>query len=211
MATEREEAEEMRQIARMMLQVQNVLAKVDLGSSSIGLEEVALHAKDVDLNSHKGSFATLHLRRPSHCSARLYASGSLVLNGAPTEHEAHLCTKKLARRVQRASSSDIRFRNFRVTNLLATASTGFAVDLEGMHSKHSDLCEWEPERTPGLVVSLGCARCIVHGSGKVSISGCRSFDKAVDVFATLYPLMQDSRKGKGTITEVSAAGTAVRA
>lgn len=190
-----EDESELKEIARMMLKTHNVLAKVELGSSSISLEEVALHAKDIEYDTRKGSFAAMYLKRPAYCSARLYSGGSLILNGAPSEMIAKQCTRKLARRVQKASSCDICFRNFRITNMLVAASCGFPIDLEGLHQQYSSVCDWEPERTPGLVASLNDARCIVHGSGKVSISGCRSFESAVNVFAKLYPMLQRFRKG----------------
>eukprot|EP00920_Eleutheroschizon_duboscqi_P040293 GHVT01096574.1.p1 GENE.GHVT01096574.1~~GHVT01096574.1.p1 ORF type:complete len:248 (+),score=45.83 GHVT01096574.1:131-874(+) len=129
--------------------IQNVIASVHLGCPDIDLRCVAVATRHVEYNPRKVNALVIRLRHPK-CTGLIFRSGRLMITGARSEADARLGGKIMARLVQRVNHPDVRFVNFRVENITATADCQVPVRLEGLANDHKEFCSYEPEIFAGM-------------------------------------------------------------
>ncbi len=79
---------------------------------------------------------TMKLRRP-YTTASMWSSGKVTCTGAQSEVDAKVAARRYARLLQKLGFN-IRFRNFRVVNVLGTCTLPFAIKITQFSQKHRD-------------------------------------------------------------------------
>lgn len=114
--------------------------------------------------------------------------GKMVVMGTQTETDLRLAARRIAK-IIKTIGFPVKFRNFKVVNMLATCDTGFPIRIEGNHTpqhfthlysigvhfKHALRSYYEPEMFPGLVYRPKNPKVtiMVFVSGKVRIFQAR--------------------------------------
>ncbi|XP_055388888.1 uncharacterized protein LOC129617871 [Condylostylus longicornis] len=177
--------------------IQNVIASVNL-STDLNLRLIAISARNAEYNPTKVNAVVVRVRNPK-CTGLLFRSGRMMVTGARSETDAHIGGKKIAKLCLKVGHPSLRFRGFKVENMIASADCGFPVRLEGLAHDHSSYCSYEPEMFSGLVyryhpLESYKAVLLVFVSGKVILTGCRTIDHVNQVFRAIFPVLSQYRK-----------------
>ncbi|TRY49818.1 TATA-box factor binding protein [Cryptosporidium tyzzeri] len=179
-------------------EIQNIIASVHL-QCELDLRMIAISARNAEYNPKKVNAVVMRLRDPK-CTGLLFRSGRLMITGARLENDAKLGGKKMAKICQRSGFPKVKFTNFKMENIIATADCKFPIRLEGLAYDHRDFCNYEPELFPGLVYryhpdnSPTKAVLLLFVSGKVIVTGCKNYQEICNVFDNIYPVLCQYRK-----------------
>jgi TATA-box binding protein (TBP) (component of TFIID and TFIIIB) len=91
--------------------------------------------------------------------AWVYKKGTILLNGATSEIEARTGARRIGRLLHRVGIPNIRFQQYKVTNMLAVCKLPFNISLEKFYDKfHKELSpkelEYVPEVNPGITFRI---------------------------------------------------------
>ena len=179
-------------------EIQNIIASVHL-KCELDLRLIAISARNAEYNPKKVNAVVMRLREPK-CTGLLFRSGRLMITGARLEDDARLGGKKMAKICQKSGFPKVKFTNFKMENIIATADCRFPIRLEGLAYDHRDFCNYEPELFPGLVYryhpdnSPTKAVLLLFVSGKVIVTGCKNYREICSVFDNIYPVLCKYRK-----------------
>eukprot|EP00094_Tigriopus_californicus_P011706 TCALIF_11310-PA protein Name:"Similar to tbpl1 TATA box-binding protein-like protein 1 (Danio rerio)" AED:0.31 eAED:0.33 QI:0/0/0/1/1/1/2/0/85 len=79
---------------------------------------------------------TMKLRRP-YTTASIWSSGKITCTGANSEDHAKIAARRYARLLQKLGFN-IRFKNFRVVNVLGSCSLPFAIKITQFSQKYKE-------------------------------------------------------------------------
>ncbi|KAH8740791.1 TATA-binding protein [Cryptosporidium ryanae] len=179
-------------------EIQNIIASVHL-KCELDLRLIAISARNAEYNPKKVNAVVMRLREPK-CTGLLFRSGRLMITGARMEDDAKLGGKKMAKICQKSGFPRVKFANFKMENIIATADCKFPIRLEGLAYDHRDFCNYEPELFPGLVYryhpdnSPTKAVLLLFVSGKVIVTGCKNYKEICTVFDNIYPVLCQYKK-----------------
>ena len=159
----------------MSLSVQNVVATARV-ARGLNLVNLVQKLPCAEYNATRFAAVTTRLVAPK-TTALFFASGKVVCTGARTVNAALLAVRKFARMVQ-ATGVSVCLRDFRVQNIVASASCPSSVDLEAVQREHSMAASYEPELFPGLIFrplhSTSSAVFLIFRSGRVVATGAKT-------------------------------------
>lgn len=115
------------------IQLQNCVATVSLGCE-LNLSLINSRTRNSEYNPSRFHGVIMRIREPRTTSL-VFRSGKLVVTGARNEADALLATKKFARIIQKLNFP-VRFKEFKVQNLVATCDLRFPIKLENLHHMH---------------------------------------------------------------------------
>ena len=168
------------------IHMQNVVATFNLDVDSIDLNMLASKTPFVEYNPKKFAAATARILSP-RTTALCFASGNMVCTGAKDEANSLLAARKYVHAF-RKFGFNVRFRGFRVQNLVASTDIGGLLKLEEMASAFGALAGYEPDMFPGLILRLQQPKVVYlcFRSGKVVITGARTRQMILDSFEAVY-------------------------
>ena len=146
--------------------LQNIVSTWDL-KWRLDLKTIALNARNTEYNPKRFAAAIMKIRNPK-TTALIFSSGKMVCTGAKSEENSKKAAKKYAKTIKNMGF-DVRFTDFKVQNIVASADVGFAIRLESLSHKHADFCQYEPEIFPGLIYRIYSPKVVVliFVSGKI--------------------------------------------
>lgn len=170
-------------------EVQSIACSVHL-RQELDLKTVAFKGRNCEYNPRKVNAVIMRLREPK-TTALVYSSGKVRLNGARTEADAKLACKKVARLIQKIGYPDVKFADFTIDFMVATADVRFPVRLECLALEHRQFCSYEPEISANLCYRMLDPKVcfLVFVSGKLLINGAKSMDDITKAFKSLYPVL----------------------
>ncbi len=173
--------------------VENVVATADL-SCELDLKKIALQARNSEYNPKRFPGLIIRIREPK-TTALIFRTGKIVCMGAKSESDAETATRKYAKIVKRVGF-DVKFRGFKVQNMVALADVRFPVNLERLHAEHRQYCVYDPEIFPGLVYRLERLKVValVFCNGKVIITGAKAREHIASAFERVLPVLSQFRK-----------------
>ena len=173
--------------------LQNVVATTNL-NTPLDLKKIALHAKNAEYNPKRFAAVIIRIRDPK-TTALIFASGKMVVTGAKSEEAARLASRRFARIIQKLEFP-VKFKDFKIQNIVASASVNFPIRLETLCLSHANFCSYEPELFPGLVYRMINPRVVVliFVSGKIILTGAKTRQDIYQAFENLYPVLQEFRK-----------------
>lgn len=101
---------------------------------------------------------------------------------------------------------DVRFTDFKVQNIVASADVGFAIRLESLSHKHAEFCQYEPEIFPGLIYRIYSPKVVVliFVSGKIVLTGAKTREQIQEAYNSILPALQMHKKDDSNMTHKSS-------
>lgn len=110
--------------------VQNIVATVNLGCK-LELKNIALHARNAEFNPKRFSAVIMRIREP-RTTALIFESGKMVVTGAKSEPDSRLAGRKYARIIMKLGYEDVKFKEFKIQNMVGSCDVKFPIKLEDM-------------------------------------------------------------------------------
>lgn len=101
----------------------------------LNLRQIALNGVNVEFRRENG-MVTMKLRRP-YTTASIWSSGRITCTGATSEDQAKVAARRYARALQKLGFQ-VRFRNFRVVNVLGTCRMPFGIRIIAFSKKYKE-------------------------------------------------------------------------
>jgi len=174
--------------------VHNIIATVNL-CCPLDLKMIATRARNAEYNPKRFTAVIMRIREPK-TTALIFATGKMVCAGARSEDASRLASRKYARIVQKLGYPEVKFTNFRIENMVATANVQFPIRLEGLADAHDDYSSYEPELFPGLIYRMVVpkATLLIFVSGKLIITGAKTREQIYEAFENIFPVLCEFRK-----------------
>lgn len=173
--------------------IQNIVATVNLGCK-LDLKNIALQARNAEFNPKRFSAVIMRIRNP-RTTALIFESGKMVVTGAKSEADSNLAARKYAKIVRNLQYPQVRFKDFKIQNMVGSCDVKFPIRLEGLQLNNM-FARYEPEIFPGLVFRMVDPKVVllIFVSGKVVLTGAKSRDEIHRAFENIYPMLLEHRK-----------------
>src|SRR5438477_4454629 len=112
-------------------EIQTIMSTVNLGCR-LDLPYIAAHGVNLEYMPEKFNPIVMRLKEPKS-TALLFTSGKIVVTGTKDEKNAEIATRRFARIVQKLGFP-VRFLNFRITNIVASATLKFRPDFVSFYN-----------------------------------------------------------------------------
>ncbi|XP_047041886.1 TATA box-binding protein-like 1 isoform X1 [Helicoverpa zea] len=157
----------------------------------LNLRQIALNGVNVEFRRENG-MVTMKLRRP-YTTASIWSSGRVTCTGATSEDQAKVAARRYARALQKLGFQ-VRFRNFRVVNVLGTCRMPFGIRIISFSKKYKE-ADYEPELHPGVTYKLYNPKATlkIFSTGGVTITA-RSVSDVQSAVERIFPLVYEFRK-----------------
>lgn len=174
--------------------VQNVVATVNL-SSRIDQRLLCQKARNAEFNPKRFAAVIMRIREPKS-TALIFESGKMVVLGAKSEDRARIAARKYAKIIKMCEHGAVKFRDFKVNNMVGVAACDFPIRLESLVLAHAKFSSYEPELFPGLVYRLSKPKLVIliFVSGKIVITGARSYQDLHSAVEKIFPVLTEHRK-----------------
>lgn len=179
--------------------LQNIVSTVDL-KCRLDLKTIALNARNTEYNPKRFAAAIMKIRNPK-TTALIFSSGKMVCTGAKSEEDSKKAAKKYAKTIKNMGF-DVRFTDFKVQNIVASADVGFAIRLESLSHRHAEFCQYEPEIFPGLIYRIYQPKVVVliFVSGKIVLTGAKTREQIKEAYTNILPALQMHKKEETTVS-----------
>lgn len=114
--------------------LQNLVSTVNL-CTKLDLKQIALNCRNTEYNPKRFAAAIMKIRNPK-TTALVFGSGKMVCTGAKSEADSKTAAKKFAR-IIRDVGNQVKFKEFKIQNIVASCGVGFPIALEKLYgSEH---------------------------------------------------------------------------
>ena len=188
-----------------MYTVQNIVCTCNMGST-LYLPGLVQALQVAEYNPKRFAAVTFRLRYP-RTTCLLFGSGKLVCAGAKSLNQARLALLYYVDTVRKRTGLEVDVYDFRVQNIVASATMPHGLDLERIFTEHSRESSYEPELFPGLIFRTGEAPCVflLFDSGRMVITGGKCERDIAVSHAYITPLLggyEARAPGTGGISQV---------
>lgn len=183
-------AEEEDDTPEIDIMINNVVCSFSV-KCHLNLRQIALNGVNVEFRRENG-MVTMKLRRP-YTTASIWSSGRVTCTGATSEEQAKVAARRYARALQKLGFQ-VRFRNFRVVNVLGTCRMPFGIRIISFSKKYKE-ADYEPELHPGVTYKLYNPKATlkIFSTGGVTITA-RSVSDVQSAVERIFPLVYEFRK-----------------
>lgn len=174
------------------LNIHNIISSANL-CIDINLRLVAVSIRNAEYNPSKINTLIIRLNKPQ-CTALIFKNGRIMLTGTRTKKDSIMGCKKIAKIIKIVTKDKVKFCNFKIENIIASANCNIPIRLEVLAHDHKEYCNYEPELFAGLVyrykpTSNLKSVILIFVSGKIIITGCKSVNKLYTVFQDIYNVL----------------------
>uniref|UniRef100_A0A182NHS7 TATA box-binding protein-like 1 n=1 Tax=Anopheles dirus TaxID=7168 RepID=A0A182NHS7_9DIPT len=158
----------------------------------LNLQEIARCANNVEFRRENG-MVTMKLRRP-YTTASIWSSGKITCTGATSEHQAKIAARRYSRCLQKLGFN-VRFRNFRIVNVLGTCSMPWGIMIVNFSERYKKDASYEPELHPGVTYKLQSPKATlkIFSTGSITVTAASvAFVQAA--IEQIFPLVYEFRK-----------------
>ncbi|XP_040175957.1 TATA box-binding protein-like 2 [Anopheles arabiensis] len=169
----------------------------------LNLHDIARHGHNVEFRREHG-MVTMKLRRP-YTTASIWSSGKITCTGATSEHQAKIAARRYSRCLQKLGFN-VRFRNFRIVNVLGTCSMPFGIMIVNFSEKYKKDASYEPELHPGVTYKLYSPKATlkIFSTGSITVTAASvAFVQAA--IEQIFPLVYEFRKKRTPIEKQAMA------
>jgi transcription initiation factor TFIID TATA-box-binding protein len=170
--------------SKAIINIQNVVAAATL-NQKVDLNAVVKSYSGVEYHPEQFPGLVFRLKRPKTATL-IFNSGKMVCTGAKSEKEARRAVMNVVRELKKGGIIIISKPDFKVVNMVASASLGGRIDLEQAVSKLGKSM-YEPEQFPGLIYRMDEPKVVIliFASGNLVCTGAK---KEQDVYDAVYKL-----------------------
>lgn len=158
----------------------------------LNLRDIALKGFNVEFRRENG-MVTMKLRRP-YTTASIWSSGKITCTGATSEDQAKIAARRYSRCLQKLGFN-VRFRNFRIVNVLGTCSMPWGIMIVNFSEKYKKDASYEPELHPGVTYKLYNPKATlkIFSTGSITVTAASvAFVQAA--IEHIFPLVYEFRK-----------------
>uniref|UniRef100_A0A1I7S1E1 TBP-like factor n=1 Tax=Bursaphelenchus xylophilus TaxID=6326 RepID=A0A1I7S1E1_BURXY len=154
------------------IQIRNVVCNYSL-PLHIDLRKVAMNSGNVTFDRDRG--VLYKQKRNPQCHVKVYSSGNVYIVGCRSEDDCRRAARSVGRMIQRSMGlldAQLRLRDYKICNVLATCRLPFGVKIEEMAAKYKE-AQYEPELSVGLVWKFTepKASLRIHTTGSITVTG----------------------------------------
>ncbi len=166
--------------------LQNVVSTFSLGVSGLNLKAIAMKYAFLEFNPQTFAAAIMRIRYP-RTTALAFQSGNMVCTGARSLLLSRLAARKYCRIFQ-AVGIPVCFKNFKIQNIVASASVGFTIKLQEIAEAYGPYCQYEGDLFPGLILRSINPKLVflIFRSGKIVITGGKNVQDIERTYHSLY-------------------------
>jgi len=174
--------------------IQNIVATFDV-KCELDLREIAMKARNAEFNPKRFIALIMKIRDPK-VTALVFKSGRIVVVGAKSERDARVAGRKFARILQNVGYPNIRFTDFTIRNVVASADVKFPIKLEQLVREHEQWATYEPELFPGLIYRMVSPKVVflVFVTGKVVMTGAKTRADIYTAFEQIFHVLWTHKK-----------------
>ncbi|XP_053666537.1 TATA-box-binding protein-like [Anopheles marshallii] len=158
----------------------------------LNLHDIARQGNNVEFRRENG-MVTMKLRRPC-TTASIWSSGKITCTGATSEPQAKIAARRYSRCLQKLGFN-VRFRNFRIVNVLGTCRMPFGIMIVNFSEKYKKDASYEPELHPGVTYKLQTPKATlkIFSTGSITVTAASvAFVQAA--IEQIFPLVYEFRK-----------------
>ena len=166
------------------IDIQNVVASATL-NQKVDLNAVVKGYPGVEYRPEQFPGLVFRLRRPKTATL-IFGSGKMVCTGAKSGRESRRAILKVVKELKKGGIIIINKPDFKVVNVVASASLGGKVDLEKAVSTLGKAM-YEPEQFPGLIYRMDEPKVVIliFATGNLVVTGAK---KEQDVYDAVHKL-----------------------
>lgn len=191
--------------------LQNVVSTFSLGVNGLNLKSIALRYAFLEFNPQTFAAAILRIRYP-RTTALAFQSGNMVCTGARSLHLSRLAARKYCRIFQ-AIGIPVCFKNFKIQNIVASATVGFTIKLQEIADAYGPYVQYEADLFPGLILRSINPKLVflIFRSGKIVMSGGKRVEDIESTYYSLYTnIIVKYRDVEGSTSSSSAYRSQIR-
>ncbi|GJP29376.1 hypothetical protein CLOM_g16494 [Closterium sp. NIES-68] len=161
----------------------------------LDLKEIALRARNAEYNPKRFAAVIIRIREPK-TTALVFASGKMVCTGAKSEEQSRLAARKYARIIQKLGNDQVKFKDFKIQNIVGSCDVRFPIRLEGLQIGPSTVLQLRARALPWLDIPHEAAKIVllIFVSGKIVLTGAKVRDEIYQAFENIYPVLNLYRK-----------------
>lgn len=158
----------------------------------LNLRDIAQKGFNVEFRRENG-MVTMKLRRP-YTTASIWSSGKITCTGATSEDQAKVAARRYSRCLQKLGFN-VRFRNFRIVNVLGTCSMPWGIMIVNFSEKYKKDASYEPELHPGVTYKLYNPKATlkIFSTGSITVTAA-SVAFVQSAIEHIFPLVYEFRK-----------------
>lgn len=160
----------------------------------LNLRDIALRGLNVEYR-RENAMVTMKLRQP-YTTASMWSSGKITCTGANSETQSLIASRRFARVLQKLGYK-VRFKNYRIVNVLGTCNLPFGINITSFSQKHRQLASYEPELHPGVTYKIKAPKATlkIFSTGSITVTA-PSVENIQLAIEQIYPLVFEFRKPK---------------
>ncbi|KFB51739.1 AGAP007517-PA-like protein [Anopheles sinensis] len=166
----------------------------------LNLREIALNGYNVEFRRENG-MVTMKLRRP-YTTASIWSSGKITCTGATSEAQAKTAARRYSRCLQKLGFN-VRFKNFRIVNVLGTCSMPWGIMIVNFSEKYKKDASYEPELHPGVTYKLHTPKATlkIFSTGSITVTAA-SVAYVQQAIEHIFPLVYEFRKKRSPLEKL---------
>ncbi|KAL7718002.1 TATA-box-binding protein [Entamoeba marina] len=165
-------------------------------NTQINLKDLVQKARNVEYNPKRFPAVFMRISSPKS-TATIFKNGKINCAGCRSINDSKIACKKFAKIIKKLGYQ-VRFTNFRVTNIVAVFNVNFKISLAKLYSNtdNEDVCSYDPEVFPGLIYKLEQPKVtlLVYSSGNVVITGAKDEESINKTYNVMYPIILNNKK-----------------
>lgn len=170
--------------------IQNVMCTVNLGCR-LDLPKIARSGYNLEYNPKVFNPIVMRLHKPKS-TALIFGTGKMVCTGTKDEKNARISARRFARIIQKSGYPNVKFRDYRITNISATCELTFIPHIHNISTDRIKFVDYNTDLFPGLIYRNGLTF-ILFKSGKVVITNGKSVQQINEGFEVFEKSINSER------------------
>ena len=172
------------------IKIQNVVATGTL-NQKIDLNAVVKGHPDVEYRPEQFPGLVFRLKKPKTATL-IFSSGKMVCTGAKSGKESRRAIMKVVKMLKGGGVIILSKPDFKVVNIVASASLGGKVDLEKAVTTLGKTM-YEPEQFPGLIYRMDEPKVVIliFASGSLVVTGAKEEQDVYDAVQKLHASLEE--------------------
>jgi transcription initiation factor TFIID TATA-box-binding protein len=175
---------------KAIINIQNVVASATL-NQKVDLNAVVKGYPDVEYRPDLFPGLVFRLKRPKTATL-IFSTGKMICTGAKSGKESRRAIMKVVKELKKDGIIIISKPDFKVVNIVASASLGGKVDLEKAVTTLGKAM-YEPEQFPGLIYRMDEPKVVIliFASGSLVVTGAKQEQDVYDAVHKLHGILEE--------------------
>jgi len=175
---------------KAIINIQNVVASAAL-NQKVDLNAVVKGYPDVEYRPDLFPGLVFRLKRPKTATL-IFSTGKMICTGAKSGKESRRAIMKVVKELKKDGIIIISKPDFKVVNIVASASLGGKVDLEKAVTTLRKTM-YEPEQFPGLIYRMDEPKVVIliFASGSLVVTGAKQEQDVYDAVHKLHGILEE--------------------